>query len=45
MWADGIPAPGAVKPGFQSVRTRWNQGFIAFPAGPVCAIVMLMVSV
>jgi len=31
-----------MKPDFQGVRTRWNQGFIAFPAGPACAIVVLM---
>jgi hypothetical protein len=39
------PVPDAMKPGFQGVQTRWNRGFMAFPAGPARAIVMLMVSV
>jgi hypothetical protein len=33
-----------MKPDFQGVRTHWKQGFMAFPTGPVPAIVMLMVS-
>jgi hypothetical protein len=39
------PVPDAMKPGFQGVRAHWNRGFMAFPAGPAHAIVMLMVSV
>jgi len=37
--------PDAVKPDFHGVTTHWNRGFIAFPAAPAYAIVMLMVSV
>jgi hypothetical protein len=28
------PEPDAMNPDSQGVRTRWNQGFMAFPAGP-----------
>ncbi len=37
------PAPDAMKPGFQGVRTRWNQGFMPFRQLWRTRIVMLMV--
>jgi hypothetical protein len=39
------PVPDAMKPGIQGVRTQWNRGFMASPADPAGAIVMLTVSV
>jgi len=39
------PVPDAMKPDFHGVGTHWNQGSTTFPAGPACAIVMLMVAV
>jgi hypothetical protein len=37
------PAPNAMKPGFQGVRTRWIRGFMAFRKLMLTRIVMLMV--
>ena len=37
------PHLDAVKPGFQCVKTRWNQGFTAIRPAPPAPIVILMV--